>query len=191
MTNDDGFSRLDDAGVAEIERTRTARFDLSQLSISRDELGLAPDSLGPVVGRAGAPAFTLEMTAPEGTEEVRTPTFSVAFNGPDPQADYLTWFEGYDSRQEADAAPLRSAIGRWGFQPEELERWHETLELSGTEKARSTTGLGVSSSGLVVEGILSGTKTGGQTHRFQVLLGPRYYEPAALTSIRRTGALPD
>jgi hypothetical protein len=190
VTNDDGYSRLDDAGVEHIEKTHEARLDLSRHSITRKEVGLDAESLGPVVGSARGPVIDLELTAPEGTEEVRTSTFSVAFNGSDPRADYLTWFESYDTRDGATTA-LRSAVERWGLRPDEVGRWQQALELAGTDKVKRSTGLGVSSSGLVVEAVLSGTKDGGQTHQFQVLLDPRYYEPAALESIRRTGDVRD
>ena len=58
VTTPDGFSRLDDAGIAQIKETGKARLDLRDHALTRSDLGLGADSLGPVVGSAGGPDKT-------------------------------------------------------------------------------------------------------------------------------------
>lgn len=189
VTTSDGYSHLDRGGVAQIEQTRRAAFDLRDHTVTRADVGLPDGDLGPVVGGAADPELTVRLVAPEGEEEVRTSTFSIAFNGARDHADYLTWFESYDSAAPAHAA-LQEAVTRWGFSPADVTRWDQTLELAAGEKVTRSVGLAVSPSGLVVGVDLTATTDGGQTHRYQVQLDPRYYEPGALASIRRTGDLP-
>lgn len=136
-------------------------------------MGLPDGDLGPVVGGAADPELTVRLAAPEGEEEVRTSTFSVAFDGARDRADYLTWFESYDSAASARAA-LQEAVTRRGFSPADVTRWDRAVELAAGEKVTRSIGLAVSASGLVVGVDVTATGDGGQTHRYLVQLDPRY-----------------
>jgi len=119
-------SRLDPEGVQQIEEQGRAVLDLRDGAVTRGEVGLGERELGPVVGRPGSSPVTLVLRTPGGTEEVRTESFSVAFNRPGGPASYVTWFVRHDSDQEALAA-LEQAVERWGVPASDVRHWRERL----------------------------------------------------------------
>lgn len=180
-------SRLDSDGIEQIEETGAARFDLRDRELTRDEVGLAPGRLGPIVGRPGGDPVELTLVGPDGEETVTTSTFGATFLSTRDTATNLTWFESYDTEADAFEA-LHAAVERWGLRQEAIASWRETLALGGEQEVSLP--LGVSGSGLVTQVTVRGEQGGGQTHQWAVLLRPRYYTPEALEAIRRTGDAP-
>lgn len=180
-------TRLDRDGIDRILESGEARLDLRDLELTRDEVGLPPDRLGPIVGRPGGPAVELTLQGPDGEETVTTSTFSATFTSSSDTADSVTWFESYDTEAEAFEA-LEAAVDTWGLRPEAIDNWRETLARGGEQDVSLP--LGVSPSGFVTQVTVRGEQGAGQTHQWTVLLDPRYYEPDALDLIRRTGETP-
>lgn len=191
VTTPDGFSRLDAAGVEQIQNTREARFDLRDLRLTKEDVGLGADRLGPQVGKPGGPELELTLLGPEGTEKVTTSTFMVTFFSTSPTAQLVTWFESHRTRAEGDRA-LGAAVDHWGLPPDTVDNWQETVKLasrgpfadtSGT--TRTSYGPGLAESGLVGEVTVS-TKPDreGETIQYQVLLDPKYYTKESLQRLR-------
>lgn len=186
VTNPDGFSLLTREGVDAIQEAGRARFDLRERTITRKAVGLETGRLGPVVGGAGEPDLTLELVAPERTEEVRTSTFSVTFTGNDDRASTVTWFEAYDTDTESQEA-LKRAVERWGLPADQPAAWRQASE---TGEEELTLRAGVAPSGLASSLTVRRTSSGGQTHQWMLLLRPGLYTPESLEQIRRTGRIP-
>lgn len=180
-------SPLDRDGVQQVEESGRARFDLRDLTLTRSDVGLPENRMGPIVGRPGGREIELVLRAPEGEEQIATSTFSATFFSSADTADSVTWFESYDTEEEGLAA-LDDAVERWGLPREAVANWRQTLARGGEQEVSLTPG--VSRSGLVTQVTARGERGGGQTHQWAVLLDPRYYEPDALERIRSSGELP-
>ncbi len=180
-------SQLDAAGVAQIKESGRARFDLRDLELTPAEVGIREDRMGPVVGRPGDDPVELTLVGPDGEETVSTSTFGATFLTTGRAATNITWFESYDTEDEALAA-LDAAVDRWGLPRQAVASWREALALGGEQEVSLPPG--VSPSGFVTQVTVRGEQGAGQTHQWAVLLDPRYYEPDALAEIRRTGTLP-
>lgn len=180
-------SPLDRDGVQQIEESGSARFDLQDLRLTRSDVGLPDNRMGPIVGRPGGREIDLVLRAPEGEEQVATSTFSATFFSSADSADSVTWFESYDTEEEGLAA-LDDAVERWGLPRRAVATWREALASGGEQEVSLTPG--VSASGFVTQVTVRGEQGKGQTHQWAVLLDPRYYEPDALEQVRRTGELP-
>ncbi|KQT92082.1 hypothetical protein ASG49_08930 [Marmoricola sp. Leaf446] len=180
-------SPLDREGVQQIEESGSARFDLRDLTLTRSDVGLPENRMGPIVGRPGGREIDLVLRAPEGEERVATSTFSATFFSSADTADAVTWFESYDTEADGLAA-LDEAVERWGLPREAVATWREALTGDGEQEVSLTPG--VSPSGFVTQVTARGEKGAGQTHQWTVLLDPRYYEDGALERIRETGKLP-
>lgn len=180
-------SPLDREGVQQIEDSGSARFDLRDRKLTRADVRLPEDRMGPIVGRPGGREIDLVLEMPEGKETVATSTFSATFFSSADAADSVTWFESYDT-EAAGLAALDDAVERWGLPREAVATWREAVASGGEQEVSLTPG--VSPSGLVTQVTARGEKGGGQTHQWAVLLDPRYYEDGALERIRETGKLP-
>lgn len=180
-------ARLDSDGIEQIEQTGAARLDLRDRELTREEVGLPPGRLGPIVGRPGGDTIDLTLVGPEGEETVSTATFGATFLSTRDTATNVTWFESYETEADAFEA-LDAATERWGLRQEAIANWRETLALGGEQEVSLP--LGVSPTGLVTQVTVRGEQGAGQTHQWAVLLRPRYYTPEALDAIRRTGDAP-
>ncbi|GAB3994031.1 hypothetical protein [Nocardioides marmoraquaticus] len=180
-------SQLDRAGVDQILESGRARFDLKDLELTPEEVGVRPDRMGPLVGRPGGTPIELTLVGPEGEDTVTTSTFSATFSTTGTPARTITWFESYDTEADAFDA-LDAAVEQWGLRREAITNWRETLALGGEQEVSLP--LGVSPSGFVNQVTVRGEEGSGQTHQWAVLLRPEYYRPAALEEIRRTGNAP-
>lgn len=180
-------TRLDRDGIDRILESGEARLDLRDLELTREDVGLRAERLGPIVGRPDGPPVELTLQGPDGEETVTTSTFSATFTSSSDTADSVTWFESYDTEADAFTA-LEAAVDTWGLRPEAVANWRETLERGGEQDVSLP--LGVSPSGFVTQVTVRGEQGEGQTHQWTVLLDPRYYEPEALEQVRRTGETP-
>lgn len=185
---DDALSRLDREGVQRIEETGRAVLDLRDREVTRADVGLGERELGPVVGRPGGDPITLVLETPEGSEEVRTSSFSVAFNEPGGPASYVTWFEGFDSDEQAFVA-LDGAVERWGIPAADVRRWRDRSAegaSGGGARPSMALGPGLGPSGLVAEVEARAGRTG-QTLQYSLLLDDRVYTPETMQRWRRGG----
>ena len=189
VTTKDGFSLLTDAGVARIKDSRSARFDLRDRVLTRADVGLDGDRLGPQVGAPGKPELDLELLGPDGTERVRTSTFMVSFLRTDGPADSVTWFESYATRAEGDAA-LGEAVEHWGLPRDTVDNWQETVKLSSAEDTSTSTvrtsyGPGLGTAGLVAEvTVRTEPDHEGETLEYEVYLAEKYYTEQSLEKLR-------
>lgn len=192
VTTKDGYSLLDDAGIAHIKETREARFDLRDRTLTREDVGIGRERLGPQVGKPGDPEIALELLGPDGTEQVRTSTFLTYFREPGGDATALTWFESYDTRAEGDAA-LAEAADHWNLRRGVVEDWQENVRLASEgpfadpdSTTRRSYGPGLADSGLVAEITMRTTpEREGETLEVSVYLQPKYYTEDYLAGLRR------
>lgn len=192
VTTKDGYSRLDDAGIAHIKETREARFDLRDRRLTREDVGIGRERLGPQVGRPGAPEIDLQLVGPAGTERARTSTFLAYFREPGGDATAITWFESYDTRAEGDAA-LAEAVEHWGLPSDTVSQWKESVELATSgpfadpdSTNRNSFGPGLAASGLVAEITVRTTpEREGETLEYSVYLQSKYYAEDYLADLRR------
>lgn len=180
-------SQLDAAGITQIKESGRARFDLRDHELTPADVGIRADRMGPIVGRPGDDPVELTLVGPDGEETVSTSTFGATFLTTGRAATNITWFESYDTEDEAFAA-LDAAGDRWGLTREAVAGWRETLALGGDQEISLRPSVGPS--GLVNQVTVRGERGKGQTHQWAVLLDPRYYEADALEKLRRTGELP-
>lgn len=192
VTTKDGFSLLDDRGIEHIKQSRAARFDLRDRRLTREDVNIGRERLGPQVGKPGAPEIDLELVGPGGTEKASTSTFLAYFREPGGDATAITWFESYDTRAEGDAA-LADAVEHWGLPEDTVRNWQETVRFAtdgpfadpeGT--TRSSFGPGLAESGLVAEvTVRTIPEREGETLEVSVYLQPKYYTDDYLERLER------
>ncbi|ROR90649.1 hypothetical protein [Nocardioides aurantiacus] len=191
----EGFSLLTEAGIAHVEQTGRMRFDLRDLRVTRQEVGVQPGRLGPQVGSPRDRLLELELVGPRGTERARTSTVVPFFNSSRDRMTSVTWFESYDTRAEGDAA-LARAVEHWGLPDDTVASWQEGVELATSgpfadpeSTHRTSFGVGLAASGLVGEITARTTPAReGETLQLSVYLEPRYYADASLDGLRRQRA---
>lgn len=178
------FSQLTKAGIAEIKRTRHARFDLRNHELTKAAVGLEGTTMGPIVGGADQPDITLELLGPFGTETVQTSTMAFMSTGPasEPIEGVLFWRPIDTPEQALDE--LRSDIGRWGLNPEDVDWWERNTR--GESEYQMVISMGVGRSGLVID-VEAYLKHGKPLLKYDVYLNPEYYTPEAQESIRKYG----
>lgn len=188
----DGFSLLTEAGVAHVKESGRMRFDLRDLRVTRQDVGVEPGRLGPQVGSPRGRLLELELLGPRGTERARTSTVLPFFNSSRGRMTSVTWFESYDTRAEGDAA-LGRAAEHWGLPDDTLANWQEGVDLATRgpfadpdSTHRTSFGTGLARSGLVGEITARTTpESEGETLQYTVYLEREYYTDAYLDGLSR------
>lgn len=176
------FSQLTKAGIARIEKTRHARFDLRNHELTKAAVGLEGESMGPIIGGARKPMITLELLAPNRTETVETNTMGFVSTGTEPYGE-IVFFRPLDTPEQANTE-LREGITRWGFNADNVRQWEENTRDKADDQL--VVSMGIGPSGLVVS-VEAYLKKGKALLRYMVHLEPYLYAPQALDDIRRTG----
>ena len=184
--NQQGFSLLTKAGIAEIERTKHGRFDIRTGTLTKNAVGLDDSNPGPMIGHPGGEDLTFTFLAPAREETIVTQNITFATADPTSTIETIVWFSA-PPNIEAAHAELRSGIYRWGFRPEDVELWITDSAKHDADKA--TLGMGVGLAGLVVE-VTARKKNGNDIYQYSMHLDPALYEADVLDSIRRTGTEP-
>ncbi|TDZ76942.1 hypothetical protein DE4585_01212 [Mycobacteroides salmoniphilum] len=185
--NDQGFSLLTDAGIAEINRTKSGRFDLRSGRLSKSAVGLEGLDRGAMIGHPGGSQYTFAFLGPISDERITTQNITFASHD---THDFFTivWFSAPESL-EAAHAELRAGVEHWGWHPRLVQQWFDSVNWppsSNTEAFRSVISMGVSKSGLVVD--VQGTrKDGKEVLQYGIYLGDKYYTSETQQKIRDTG----
>ncbi|WP_280356636.1 hypothetical protein [Nocardia otitidiscaviarum] len=178
------FSQLTDAGIAEIEESRHARFDLRNRELTKAAVGLDGQDRGPIVGGADKPMITLELLGPEHTETVQTSTIMFLSASADTPYEGIVFWKSFDTTQDC-LAELRTDISRWGIRAEDVDRWERNSQAE--TDYQQVISMGVGRSGLVA-GVEARLKNGNCLLKYDIYLEPRYYAPEVQDMIRRTGS---
>ncbi|GAA4964658.1 hypothetical protein [Actinoplanes utahensis] len=184
------YSRLDDAGIAQIEEHRFARFDVRDGTLLPTDVGLAADDTsGPIIGDPSKPEMTVEIVGPHGTETITTRTLSVQ---PGERSASIRFFRDPVDRA-ASAARLREDQTVWGIQAKTVDYWLAATAdptVGQDRPYKAVLGEGVGRSGLVGS-VQASLKNGVEIHDVLILLGAHLYTPEALKIIRSTGSTVD
>jgi hypothetical protein len=181
------FSRLDDAGIAQIREHRFARFDLRHGTLRPQDVGLPADPAGTIIGDPSKPEITVELVGPVATETITTRTLDVM---PGERTATITFFRDPVDR-DAAAALLRTERTVWGIRAQDVDTWLAAIAdpaVGRGERYKSVIGDGVGRSGLVAS-VEAAVKDGVETHQVFVNLGSYLYTPEALGIIRSTGSV--
>lgn len=181
--NEQGFSLLTEAGIAEINRSRRGRFDLRSGELTKSAVGLDNSNKEPMIGSPGGANFTFTFLGPAAEETLVTDSLTFTTSIVTDAVQTIVWFSAPPTI-EAAHAELRAGIYRWGFRPEDIEWWITTSAKAEQEKA--TLGLGVGLAGLVVE-VTARKKNGNDVYQYGIHLGGDYYTPQVQERIRETG----
>ncbi|APX01396.1 hypothetical protein [Arthrobacter sp. QXT-31] len=128
-----GYARLDEAGIAQIKASKSARLDMTSGQLTKESVGLesgtsqAPD----VLMRDGMMELIIE--GPTGT--VRAHTDRLRFNGMNNGPDFsqVTYFLTARSLEDFTAL-LRDGVDRYGIPGESAERWIESISSRPEDK---------------------------------------------------------
>ncbi|WP_306359229.1 hypothetical protein [Nocardia sp. CC227C] len=178
------FSQLTDAGIAEIEDSRHARFDLRNHELTKAAVGLDGQDRGPIIGGADKPLITLELLGPERTETVQTSTIMFLSTSADTPYEGIVFWQSFDTPQEC-LAELRTDVTRWGIRVEDIDRWDRNSQ--GETDYQQVISMGVGRSGLVAD-VEARLANGHCLLKYDIYLEPRYYTPEVQDTIRRTGS---
>ncbi|KRQ23125.1 MULTISPECIES: hypothetical protein [Mycobacteroides] len=181
--NDQGFSLLTEAGIAEIERSKHARFDLRNRELTRQAVGLAGSKSEPMIGTPGGAELTFTFLGPSAEENVVTQNITFASTDLADTLDLIVWFSAPATIEDAHAE-LRSGIYRWGFRPEDVQRWITNSTKRDDDK--EFLGMGVGLAGLIV-GVTARRKNGNDVYEYQLYLDPALYTANAIDAIKKTG----
>ncbi|OAT66397.1 hypothetical protein AWB85_16845 [Mycobacteroides immunogenum] len=181
--NEQGFSLLTEAGIDEIIRTKRGRFDLRSGDLSKAAVGLENSDKEPMIGRPGGEEVTFTFLGPAAEETLITDSITFTTSNITNSVDNIVWFSA-PANMDAAHAELRSGIYRWGFRPQDVERWINDSAKHETDK--STLGMGVGLAGLVVE-VTARKKNGNEIYQYSIYLGGDYYTPKVQETIHATG----
>ncbi|WP_134071457.1 hypothetical protein [Mycobacteroides salmoniphilum] len=181
--NEQGFSLLTDAGIAEIKKSKHARFDLRSRELTRQAVGLAGTKYGPMIGTPGGPDLAFTFLGPNAVENLVTQNITFAANDLKDTVDLIVWFSA-PPNMEAAHAELRAGINRWGFRREDVERWITNSGKRETDK--ETLGMGLGPAGFVVE-VTARKKNGKDIYQYGLELDPELYTAEAIEAIKKTG----
>ena len=128
-----GYARLDEAGIAQIKASKSARLDMTSGQLTKESVGLesgtsqAPD----VLMRDGMMELIIE--GPTGT--VRAHTDRLRLNGMNNGPDFsqVTYFLTAGSLEDFTAL-LRDGVDRYGIPGESAERWIESISSRPEDK---------------------------------------------------------
>lgn len=180
------FSRLDEAGIAQIKDHHFARFDLRDGTLLPEDVGRPADSGGTFVGGPKDPEITVELVGPDGTETIRTQTLGVSPSRRHASIEFLRT----PADRAAAATLLREDQQVWGIPVQDVDSWlAATADPAVGRDSRYTTvlGDGVGRSGLVAS-VEASVKNGAESHLIFISLGSYLYTPEALAIIRSTGS---
>ncbi|QTF70779.1 hypothetical protein [Arthrobacter woluwensis] len=117
-----GNSTLDHAGVAKITADRSARFDFSSGTLTRNAVGLGQGLQSPMVDLRGTGMMDLRISAPQGEITARTDVLNaLVYDGKD-TVDELSFFLTTESKDEYIAA-VRAAVTDYGIDQARVEEW--------------------------------------------------------------------
>ncbi|MUM17174.1 hypothetical protein FZI91_19365 [Mycobacterium sp. CBMA271] len=186
--NDQGFSLLTEAGIDRIKRTKRGRFDVRTGILTKAAVGLENLPYPPMIGHPGGGEMTFTFLGPNAEENVVTENITFDTSDLTHNVDMIVWFSAPNSMTDSHAE-LRAGIQRWGYRPEDVEAWGESVNWPKSpysDRFRSVIGMGVGRSGLVTE--VQGTrKDGNEILRYQMYLEEKYYKPEVQEIIRETG----
>jgi hypothetical protein len=139
----DGYARLDEAGIAQIKASKSARLDMTSGQLTKESVGLkdgnseAPD----VLVRDGL--MSLEIQGPRGT--VSAETDRLRLNGMNTRSDFteVTYFLTAESLEDFTAL-IRDGVDRYGIPSESAERWIESMSSRPEDKGDFALGPGTS-----------------------------------------------
>jgi hypothetical protein len=120
------FSMLDDAGVEQIEASRTARLDMSSGTLEKAAVNVTA-AYGPEISTRGAGKIDLTIVGPSG--EITGETDRIRFNTADTRTDFseVTYFLTTASREEFYEL-IRDGVQRYGIDKDSAERWISSTE---------------------------------------------------------------
>lgn len=136
-----GFSRLDEAGVAEIKETGSVRLDLSAGMLAKSEVGLAPDSYAPDLQAPEGGSLDLEITGPAGVLNAKTDRVRFTTTDTSTDVDPIYYFLTANSLEEY-VQLLRDGIQDYGLDADATERWIAGAESDPAKKGSYSLGDG-------------------------------------------------
>lgn len=189
MVDEVGYSRLDDAGVQEIVDSRIAKFDLRSGTETLSAVGLEGRRLGPAIGGPSDPEMLLVLDGPNGREIVETRTIMIGVSALEQTLYEIVYWRSAESL-DAAIAEVRDGIQRWGYSPQQVDLWIDSVEKHRNDSEKSLVSSGVSPTGLVTSVEVSYEAGKPVVLRYIVHVRPSIYEPETLDAIRRTGMIP-
>ncbi|SIH39229.1 Uncharacterised protein [Mycobacteroides abscessus subsp. abscessus] len=181
--NEQGFSLLTEAGIAQIKRTKHARFDLRSTQLTKTAVGLQNSSYSPMIGHAGGGEMTFTFLGPTAREEVITENITFVTSSITNTVETIVWFSAPKDIAAAHTE-LRAGVNRWGFRNQDVERW--ITNSAKREQDKESLGMGIGPTGLVVD-VTARKKNGNEIYQYGIHLDPRYYTPETQQTIRETG----
>lgn len=139
----DGLARLDRAGIAQIQASKSARLDMTSGQLTKESVGLGNGtSQAPEVEIKNG-VMTLSIEGPTGT--VRASTDRLRLNGMNNGAGFseITYFLTASSLDDYSAL-VRDGVDRYGLPHESAERWIESASSQPRGKSDFALGPGTS-----------------------------------------------
>ena len=139
----DGYARLDEAGIAQIKASKSARLDMTSGQLTKESVGLengtsrAPD----VLMRDGV--MELNIEGPRGS--ISATTDRLRLNGMNNRSDFteVTYFLTAESLEDFTAL-IRDGVDRYGIPSESAERWIKSMSSRPEDKSDFALGPGTS-----------------------------------------------
>lgn len=181
--NEQGFSLLTEAGIANIKKTKLAKFDLRYTHLTKTAVGLQNSPYSPMIGHAGGGEMTFTFLGPTGQEQVVTENITFVTSNITDTVETIVWFSA-PKELTAAHAELRAGINRWGFRTQDVERW--ITNSAKREQDKESLAMGIGPTGLVVE-VTARKKHGNDIYQYGMYLRPELYTPETQQTIRETG----
>ncbi|GAB10220.1 hypothetical protein GOARA_053_00470 [Gordonia araii NBRC 100433] len=180
------YSKLDDAGIAEIHRTGIIKLDIRSGEIPLASVGLERSLLGPTIGDPSGSDMLLVLDGPTAREKVVSSTVTASVDELMRCVGVVTFWRVAETRAEAFNI-LREGVNQWGFSAERVEAWRKSIESEPDSDGDAVISKGFGRAGLVSEVTLNYQRRGRSVLKYQIYVSPEYRDPANIESIKASG----
>lgn len=139
----DGYARLDEAGIAQIKASKSARLDMTSGQLSKESVGLANGTSQAPDVKINDGTIALDIEGPQGSISASTDRLRLngMSNGPDFRE--VTYFLTAGSLEDYTAL-IRDGVDRYGIPSDSAERWIDSISSRPGEKSDFALGPGTS-----------------------------------------------
>lgn len=135
------FSRLDEAGIAEIKASGSLRLDFRGGHIPKSDVGLPASAYGPDVIAKKGEKFRLAITGSAGTLQAETDHVRFGTTDTSPDIDLIYYFLTANNLEDY-VQLLRDGVRDYGLDAEVIERWISDAEAHPDKKSSYSVGDG-------------------------------------------------
>jgi hypothetical protein len=130
----DGYARLDEAGIAQIKASKSARLDMTSGQLTKESVGLENGTSQAPDVKINDGTMVLDIEGPHGS--INATTDRLRLNGMNNRSEFseVTYFLTAESLEDFTAL-IRDGVDRYGIPSESAEDWIESTSSQPEDKS--------------------------------------------------------